>query len=141
MCRSPELIAAYRGLHRLCVPRHPPHTFVRLTRSQPFKQSTRDYRTSDALRPDTTGRNRRNRYFYASLRFFVLAAEPPPDGDASTEVPTITTHIRCQTARAPPGTGGATIESRSRTCGTSDNSGTFEPTPKRAVLLVAPERR
>ena len=34
VCRSPELIAAYRGLHRLYVPRHPPHTFVRLTLSQ-----------------------------------------------------------------------------------------------------------
>ena len=31
MCRSPWLIAAYHGLHRLCVPRHPPHAFVRLT--------------------------------------------------------------------------------------------------------------
>ena len=33
VCRSPKLIAAYRGLHRLYVPRHPPHTFVRLTLS------------------------------------------------------------------------------------------------------------
>ena len=41
VCRSPELIAAYRGLHRLYVPRHPPHTFVRLTLSHLFKQSTR----------------------------------------------------------------------------------------------------
>ena len=41
VCRSPELIAAYRGLHRLYVPRHPPHTFIRLTLSQLFKQSTR----------------------------------------------------------------------------------------------------
>jgi hypothetical protein len=43
VCRSPELIAAYRGLHRLYVPRHPPHTFIRLTLSQLFKQSTRYY--------------------------------------------------------------------------------------------------
>jgi hypothetical protein len=31
VCRSPWLIAAYHGLHRLCVPRHPPHAFARLT--------------------------------------------------------------------------------------------------------------
>ena len=31
MCSSPWLIAAYRGLHRLCVPRHPPYAFFRLT--------------------------------------------------------------------------------------------------------------
>jgi hypothetical protein len=41
VCHSPELIAAYHGLHRLCVPRHPPHTLVRLTLSQSVKQSTR----------------------------------------------------------------------------------------------------
>ena len=33
MCRSPRLIAAYHGLHRLRVPRHPPHAFSRLTTS------------------------------------------------------------------------------------------------------------
>ena len=31
VCRSPELFAAYHGLHRLRVPRHPPHAFARLT--------------------------------------------------------------------------------------------------------------
>jgi hypothetical protein len=31
VCRSPELIAAYHGLHRLRVPRHPPLAFARLT--------------------------------------------------------------------------------------------------------------
>ena len=31
VCHSPELLAAYHGLHRLCVPRHPPHAFLRLT--------------------------------------------------------------------------------------------------------------
>ena len=31
VCRSPWLIAAYHGLHRLRVPRHPPHAFTRLT--------------------------------------------------------------------------------------------------------------
>ena len=31
VCRSPWLIAAYHGLPRLRVPRHPPHAFTRLT--------------------------------------------------------------------------------------------------------------
>src|SRR4051812_31086963 len=31
VCHSPRLIAAYHGLHRLRVPRHPPHAFARLT--------------------------------------------------------------------------------------------------------------
>jgi hypothetical protein len=62
VCRSPELIAAYRGLHRLYVPRHPPHTFVRLTLSQRFKQSTRLFRTSVALATYSTGRIRQRRY-------------------------------------------------------------------------------
>src|ERR1051325_3908585 len=44
VCRSPELIAAYHGLHRLRVPRHPPHAFARLTTNTHscVKQSTRD---------------------------------------------------------------------------------------------------
>jgi hypothetical protein len=33
VCSSPRLIAAYRGLRRLRVPRHPPHAFCRLTPS------------------------------------------------------------------------------------------------------------
>src|SRR6187551_2947542 len=31
VCRSPWLLAAYRGLPRLRVPRHPPRAFARLT--------------------------------------------------------------------------------------------------------------
>src|SRR5262245_39265260 len=42
VCRSPELIAAYHGLRRLRVPRHPPHAFARLTTYNRVKQSTRD---------------------------------------------------------------------------------------------------
>ena len=41
VCRSPWLIAAYHGLHRLRVPRHPPLAFIRLT-TYSVKQSTRD---------------------------------------------------------------------------------------------------
>jgi hypothetical protein len=43
VCASPELFAAYRGLPRLRVPRHPPHALVRLTTSSGTKQSTRDF--------------------------------------------------------------------------------------------------
>ena len=39
VCHSPELLAAYHGLHRLCVPRHPPHAFLRLTTIDVFKQN------------------------------------------------------------------------------------------------------
>src|SRR6478672_8477405 len=35
----PELLAAYHGLHRLRVPRHPPHAFSRLTTSHFAKQN------------------------------------------------------------------------------------------------------
>ena len=39
VCRFPWLIAAYRGLHRLRVPRHPPLAFSRLT-TKIVKQNT-----------------------------------------------------------------------------------------------------
>src|SRR4051812_15275569 len=39
VCRSPWLIAAYHGLHRLCVPRHPPHAIARLTTKSRRRQS------------------------------------------------------------------------------------------------------
>ena len=41
MCPSPWLIAAYRALHRLRVPRHPPLAFCRLTTTCVMKQNTR----------------------------------------------------------------------------------------------------
>ena len=48
VCHSPELLAAYHGLHRLCVPRHPPHAFLRLTTIDVFKQNIRAlFQTSD----------------------------------------------------------------------------------------------
>ena len=40
VCGSPRLIAAYRALHRLRVPRHPPLAFARLTTSFMMKHST-----------------------------------------------------------------------------------------------------
>jgi hypothetical protein len=43
VCRSPWLIAAYRGLPRLRVPRHPPHAFARLT-TKSFQTQTPPYR-------------------------------------------------------------------------------------------------
>jgi hypothetical protein len=50
VCRSPELIAAYHGLPRLCVPRHPPHAFARLTTLVRVKQSTRASKRDDENR-------------------------------------------------------------------------------------------
>ena len=46
VCRSPELIAAYRALPRLRVPRHPPLAFARVTTND-VKQSTRADRKAD----------------------------------------------------------------------------------------------
>src|SRR5215213_5196255 len=45
VCSSPWLIAAYHGLHRLRVPRHPPHTFFRLIR---FLSQSKTIKTSYA---------------------------------------------------------------------------------------------
>ena len=50
VCHSPELLAAYHGLHRLCVPRHPPHAFLRLTTIDVFKQNyAHCFKTSDVF--------------------------------------------------------------------------------------------
>ena len=135
MCRSPKLIAAYRGLHRLYVPRHPPHTFVRLTLShlsgKPYAFRTSKAETSRDLHP--LGPRPRN--VAASLRFFVLAdsarlARLPARDPFESVVPTITSHFRCQIAQTPLQTGtpesdGPQSNSRSRRCRTGDISGTF----------------
>jgi hypothetical protein len=70
VCRSPWLIAAYHGLPRLRVPRHPPHALARLTQ-RPAKQSTRDLLRVTKLQLSLV-----------MIRY-----------------PTITTTIRCQTAQ------------------------------------------
>ena len=49
VCRSPWLIAAYHGLHRLRVPRHPPHAFVCLTTYSSKTSRARAIFTSDNL--------------------------------------------------------------------------------------------
>src|SRR5436305_4802622 len=50
VCHSPELFAAYRGLPRLRVPRHPPHAFIRLTTMIPVASRARAiFQTSDNL--------------------------------------------------------------------------------------------
>src|SRR5215210_9192850 len=41
VCHSPELLAAYHGLPRLRVPRHPPHAFLRLTTKTDQAELTR----------------------------------------------------------------------------------------------------
>jgi hypothetical protein len=65
VCHSPELIAAYHGLHRLCVPRHPPHTLVRLTLSQLGQAKHALYRTSDASLQSAQPRGQTHRCYYA----------------------------------------------------------------------------
>ena len=50
VCRSPWLIAAYHGLHRLRVPRHPPHAFTRLTTKWVTAVCTTDHHTVDSSR-------------------------------------------------------------------------------------------
>ena len=80
VCRSPELFAAYRGLHRLYVPRHPPHTFVRLTLSQRSSKAraiSNECCVSYRKAPTEVGTIGTS---IASLRFFVLAADRQPEG-------------------------------------------------------------
>jgi hypothetical protein len=43
VCRSPWLIAAYHGLHRLRVPRHPRYAFIRLTTNSVLTKHARFY--------------------------------------------------------------------------------------------------
>ena len=85
VCRSPWLIAAYRGLHRLRVPRHSPHAFIRLT-TKVVKQITRDLQQSD-----TTVRSAR------PLRRAPVG--PRNCVTVSIRYPTIITTNHCQTAR------------------------------------------
>ena len=74
VCRSPALIAAYRALHRLSVPRHPLHTFVRLTLPNLFKQSTRCFERVSVSRKPPSGSNQ-------ALRLTeVLRPSCPPPG-------------------------------------------------------------
>jgi hypothetical protein len=65
VCHSPELLAAYHGLHRLCVPRHPPHAFLRLTTyvakqnyaltsQSTFYQFSSAFRDTNERQPDGT---------------------------------------------------------------------------------------
>ena len=85
VCRSPKLIAAYRVLHRLRVPRHPLRAFIRLT-SNPIKQHTRVIRTSQAIALAS------DHLDYSLVRIRFTSA--------------ITTHFCCQTAGPAPPPGG-----------------------------------
>jgi hypothetical protein len=83
VCGSPWLIAAYHGLPRLRVPRHPPHTFARLTTSV-----------------DQAEHARSTRVMHFDVRSAFAASARPlqsPDDDSSS---TITSHVHCQTALA-----------------------------------------
>jgi hypothetical protein len=51
VCHSPELLAAYHGLHRLRVPRHPPHAFLRLTTKSSSRNTRVCYRNLPIASP------------------------------------------------------------------------------------------
>ena len=120
MCGSPELFAAYRGLPRLRVPRHPPYAFARLT-TLPVKQSTRDLLCAVARHGSHAHRTSTSELFLSMPRpngpdidretvsrvlihdrHTQSTPSAPPNDDAHRTTawanPTITTSIRCQTA-------------------------------------------
>src|SRR6476620_9697312 len=66
VCASPELFAAYRGLPRLRVPRHPPHAFARLTTSSFRRRPSRARADAPA---DPTG--------HVILRYAISRHLPP----------------------------------------------------------------
>lgn len=147
VCRSPKLIAAYRDLHRLYVPRHPPHTFIRLTLSQlvQAKHALLLYFSSScgaqafdppelALQTDIALRLTE---VLRPLRRQALADFP------SKKDPRLLPFFRCQTAslrRAKP----LAIDPRFETCRASDKIRDFQTATapcETGALLIAPERR
>ena len=84
MCRSPKLIAAYRVLHRLRVPRHPPSAFIHLTTTV-VKQSTRDLQrvisvcaSEDAPQRITSMRFYYHEHFHVHCQ--TAGSAQPPEG-------------------------------------------------------------
>ena len=100
VCRSPELIAAYHGLHRLCVPRHPPHTFARLTTHHEDMMTKQHlhiraiYSSSDCTRRTSVAAGSRCTSRLVTDSPPIAAALRQPDEPN----PTITATFRCQTA-------------------------------------------
>ena len=97
MCRSPRLIAAYRGLPRLRVPRHPPHALARLTTLAPVASRARALSRSAVLHRTPTkhqlkrvGTNQCRRGFASHDRSAAPTAEHPASPQS----------ITCQTALA-----------------------------------------
>jgi len=122
VCHSPELIAAYHGLHRLCVPRHPPHTLVRLTLSQSVKQSTRYIeRVMRRYRAPSLAAKRIG-VTTLSLVFVSVNRPTRPEGRA-----------RRSTSRSLPPSVVNQQQSNSRSgmCRAGDKSGTFGPILRR----------
>ena len=121
VCDSPELFAAYRGLPRLRVPRHPPHAFARLTtpprQAEHARSTSRSNRTwrlgvscastselfASPARPEACRRSRNCVTCVDSIDS--PHAVNAPSRLTTTRItgcvgyPTITTSIRCQTAR------------------------------------------
>jgi hypothetical protein len=130
VCSSPELIAAYHGLHRLCVPRHPPHAFARLTHFS-VKQSTRDLNTNE-----TTPFSR-----IASCDEIQSTHRKRPD-DASLSHDLL--HFRCQTAGPIPVRASGHIRKSNFerwAYGAGDLRELFPPAPRRLAYSRSPLRR
>ena len=122
VCGSPELFAAYRGLPRLRVPRHPPHAFARLTtpprQAEHARSTSRSNRTwrlgpccastselfASPARPTACRRSRNCVTCVDSIDS--PHAVNAPRRLTTTRIachvgyPTITTSIRCQTANS-----------------------------------------
>ena len=69
VCHSPELLAAYHGLHRLRVPRHPPHAFFRLTtKSGQAEPRTLFQRVTSSCEKVISIKDSKNPTIYQSIR-------------------------------------------------------------------------
>ena len=123
VCRSPKLIAAYRGLHRLYVPRHPPHTFVRLTLSHCQAERTLSNKSNRNITrspPSLAVTSKRCRL----TEVLRPSRTAPTDGRSNAVVPTITSHFRCQIAQthAGPSLRRAAVNNRIRDRGCAERA-------------------
>ena len=146
MCRSPKLIAAYRGLHRLYVPRHPPHTFVRLTLSLRQQTIRLRHRRQPALSRDRPRCQARPHHLAPSRRCFVLADSarlarlPARDPHASVSshdhfpLPLSNSADTAKTAHSQERR--STIEFEIEAVQTGDISGTFSLPPDQVAPAV-----
>ena len=155
VCRSPWLIAAYRGLPRLRVPRHPPHAFARLTTTNnPVKQSTRDLTGIRRTWSDVEHRQNECTTCARSklrARNCVTSVDPigtyphdrhgkPRRPRTHAPNPTITTTFRCQIAESPTATGWRPRAKRKSSLRSGAETCDYERAFRAVVLLYSPLR-